>query len=85
MKIERFLKYFNHSTQVIIPVFTIFSQIALTSKNPQLGIFINLLVQPFWIYSGWLAFKKAGQIGLFVTAIIVTIILLIGLLNYQFN
>lgn len=85
MKKEKLKKYFNTSTQIIIPIFTVLAQVAVAAKNPQLGLLLNLIVQPFWIYSGWIAYKKAGQIGLFITAVILTFVLTIGVINYQIN
>lgn len=73
---------FNQITQIAIPVLTISTQIAIALKFPQWGLIINMLAQPFWIYSAWKAYKKAGQIGLLITAILVTFIIGIGILNY---
>lgn len=73
---------FNSVTQFIIPSLTIASMLAISLKYPQWGLLINLVAQPFWLYSGWKAYKKAGQIGIFVTTIIVTVTITFGLINY---
>ncbi|HSW47692.1 MAG TPA: hypothetical protein VLG67_01305 [Candidatus Saccharimonadales bacterium] len=74
----------NKATQVFLPFLTI-SGFALTAlKRPDLGLIFSLSAQVFWLYSGWLAWKKAGQIGIFVTSAIVTVILLFGVINYWF-
>ncbi|MFH1895956.1 MAG: hypothetical protein ABH814_00580 [bacterium] len=63
---------------------TISTQIAIALKYPQWGLILNICAQPFWIYSGWKAYKKAGQVGLFVTTIIATIVMALGIVNYWF-
>ena len=75
-------KSFNFLTQVAIPTLTIGTQIAIALKLPQWGLVINMIAQPFWIYSGWKSYKQAGQIGLFITTIVVTVIIGLGLVNY---
>jgi len=75
-------KLFNTIVQVAIPVLTISVQIAIAMKLPQWGLVINMLAQPFWIYSAWKAYKQAGQIGLLITTVLVTIVLALGLINY---
>ena len=76
---------FNMVTQVAIPVLTVGTQIAIALKYPQWGLVINLISQPFWIYSSWKAYKKAGQVGLLVTTIMVTIVICLGIVNYFFH
>lgn len=78
----KFEKQINAIVQVAIPGLTITTQIAIALKYPQWGLTINMLAQPFWIYSGWKAYKQAGQIGLFITTIIITIIIGLGIINY---
>ncbi len=74
----------NSATQVLIPSLTIGAQIAIAMKYPQYGLIINLSVQPFWLYSGWRAWHEAEQSGIFVTSIICTIIIIMGVVNYWF-
>ena len=76
---------FNTITQVAIPVLTVGTQIAIALKYPQWGLVINLIAQPFWIYSAWKSYKKAGQIGLFITTVLVTIVISLGIVNYFFR
>jgi hypothetical protein len=75
-------KTFNSLTQVAIPVLTIGGQIAIAMKFPQYGLLIVLLAQPFWLYSSWRSYKKAGQIGIFVNTVLFSIITIFGLVNY---
>ncbi|MFA6016699.1 MAG: hypothetical protein WC744_01270 [Patescibacteria group bacterium] len=76
---------FNTITQVAIPILTVGTQIAIALKYPQWSLVINLIAQPFWLYSSWKAYKKAGQIGLLITTILVTIVILFGIINYFFH
>lgn len=59
---------------------------ALTSfKLPQYGLPANLVAQFFWIYSSWIAWRDAHQIGIFIITVVMTIIIAIGVLNYWSN
>lgn len=82
MKIKN--DFFNKITQFALPIFTILSQIMVASKHPDIGLIINLMVQPFWIYSSWKAYKEAKQIGMLLTTIIYTVITAMGVVNYWF-
>lgn len=73
---------FNSLTQIAIPILTISVQVAIAMKLPQWGLVINMIAQPFWIYSAWKAYKQAGQIGLLITTILVTLVIGFGLVNY---
>lgn len=76
--------FFNKVTQFALPIFTILSQLMVAFKHPDIGLIINLVVQPFWIYSSWKAYKEAKQIGMLLTTIIYTIITIGGIINYWF-
>jgi len=75
-------KVFNTITQFAIPIFTLGSQIVLSFKYPQWALLLNLLSQPFWLYSTWKSYKKVGQIGMFINTIAFTAITMVGLVNY---
>lgn len=79
MKIEKAIDF---SAQFLIPSLTILTQIIIALKHPEWGLIVNLMAQPFWIYSGWKAYKEAGQIGLFITTIIITFVIILGIANY---
>ena len=74
--------FFNSITQIALPFFTVGAQIATAFKYPQWGLIINLIAQPFWIYSSWKSYKGAGQIGIFITSIIFTVVTIVGIINY---
>lgn len=57
----------------------------LTSlKFPEYGLVCNFIAQIFWFYSAYRAWKEANQIGLFINTSFITIILLVGIVNYWF-
>jgi riboflavin transporter FmnP len=73
---------FDKATQILLPILTILGFLFTSLKNPELGLIFNLISQVFWLYSAWQSWKKAGQIGIFITSIIITLILLYGVINY---
>jgi len=75
-------KFLDNFTQLAIPSLTIFAQVAIALKFPQWGLVINLMAQPFWLYSSWRAYKQAGQYGILITTIIFTFVTALGIINY---
>ena len=75
-------KIFNLVTQFALPTLTIIGFTLTASKNPRIGLLFNLVAQVFWVYSSYKAWKKAGQLGMFITSVIITVVVLYGLLNY---
>ncbi len=75
-------KMFDEADQVLLPLLTIGGYILISMKLPSWGLLVNLVAQIFWIYSGYIAWKKGGQIGILVTSLILTVILAYGVLNY---
>lgn len=77
-------KAINQTVQFALPVLTFCAQMAVSLKLPQWGLLINIIAQPFWLYSSWKSYKQAGQIGLFISASIYTIVIMFGIVNYWF-
>lgn len=75
-------KAFDRVAQLAIPILTIGSQIIISFKLPQWGLVVNLLAQPFWLYSTWKSYKRVGQIGMFINTVLLTVVIIIGLINY---
>ena len=75
---------FNKATQIFLPLLTILGFMFTSFKKPEIGLAFNLLAQIFWLYSGYVAWKKANQIGIFITSIIITVLLMYGVVNYWF-
>lgn len=75
-------KQLDSISQFAIPSLTIGAQVATSLKYPEWGLVINLMAQPFWLYSTWKSYKQAGQIGILITTIIFMIVTTIGIINY---
>lgn len=73
---------FDQLTQIALPLLTMAGFLLTSLKYPAYGLVLNLLSQIFWLYAGWVAWKKADQIGLFITALGITAILMFGVVNY---
>jgi len=77
-------KIFNILIQIFLPALTLGAQLATSLKYPEFGLILNLLAQPFWLYSTWKCFRQAGQIGMFINTIFMTLITMAGIINYWF-
>lgn len=77
-------KLFSDVAQFALPGLTIGAQIATSLKFPQYGLMMNLVAQPFWLYSSWKAWRQAGQVGILITTVIFTIVTTFGIINYWF-
>ncbi|TAJ13990.1 hypothetical protein EPO56_02620 [Patescibacteria group bacterium] len=79
-------KYFtvNSVMQIGLIFFTMLGFLLTALKLPQYGLGAHLLSEIFWLYSAYKAWKKANQIGIFITTIMVTIVLIAGVINYWF-
>ena len=64
--------------------FTMLGFLLTSMKLPQYGLISNLISEIFWLYSSYKAWKKADQIGIFITTIFVTLIIVYGVINYWF-
>jgi hypothetical protein len=73
---------FDKATQILLPTLTIAGFLLTALKHQLLGFSIATIAQIFWLYSGYQSWKKAGQIGIFITAIILLLVYIIGILNY---
>jgi hypothetical protein len=72
----------NNVAQIGLVLFTLLGFLLTSLKLPQYGLIFNLISQIFWLYSSYKAWKKADQIGVFITTILITITVLIGIINY---
>lgn len=82
---KQILKWFNYTAQFLIPALTLFAQFLLAYGYPKWSLVVNLVAQPFWLYSGWIALKKAKQSGILITSVIFTFITIWGVINYFAN
>ncbi len=74
----------NNVFQVCLVFFTVLGFLLTGLKNPKWGLIFNLIAEVFWVYSSYRAWKEAKQIGIFITTIIITAVLLYGVFNYWF-
>ena len=77
-------KYFtiNSFMQIGLVLFTMLGFLLTSLKFPQYGLVANLISEIFWLYSSYKSWKEADQVGIFITTIVITLILLYGVLNY---
>jgi len=77
-------KYFTTDTfmQTWLIVFSGAGFLLVSMKLSQYGVIMSLIAQIFWIYSSHKAWKKAGQISIFINAIAMTFVFGYGVLNY---
>lgn len=71
-------------SQFAIPTFTLGAQLALSMKYPEWALMLNILAQPFWLYSSWQSYKNAGQVGILITTLVFILITAAGIVNYWF-
>jgi hypothetical protein len=72
----------NILMQVGLVVFTGVGFALTAFKLPQYGLVSNLISQFFWLYSSYLAWRRADQVGIFIASVFITFILLGGVINY---
>ena len=75
-------KNFNTFMQVVLIGFTMLGFLFTSFKLPAYGLLFNLASEVFWLYSSYKAWKEADQIGIFITTILITLILIGGVINY---
>ncbi len=72
----------NTFTQIGLTVFGIGGYLLIALKMPQYGLLVALVGQVFWVRASYQAWKEADQIGIFITTIFITVIVLGGVINY---
>ena len=68
--------------QVGLVGFTMLGFLLTSFKLPRYGLIANLISEIFWLYSSYKAWKQADQVGIFITAIFITLIIIWGVINY---
>ena len=72
----------NTLAQIGLVIFSILGFLLTSLKLPQYGLISALISEIFWLYSSYKAWKEANQIGIFITTIVITFIVLFGVINY---
>lgn len=75
---------FNNLMQAGLTAFTLLGILFTSLKMPQYGLILILISEFFWLYSSYRAWKDAGQIGIMITTVVYTIIVIVGVVNYWF-
>ncbi|HEY4513172.1 MAG TPA: hypothetical protein VJH06_01525 [Candidatus Paceibacterota bacterium] len=75
---------FNSVMQICLVFFTSLGFLLTGLKLPQYGLISNLIGEIFWIYASYKAWKKADQVGMFINTVIISVVLLMGVINYWF-
>ncbi len=68
--------------QIGLVVFTSLGFLLTSLKLPHYGVIANLIGQVFWLYSSYRAWREADQIGILISTICITLILVYGVTNY---
>lgn len=72
----------DRTTQVLLPPLALLGNLLISLKHPQAGLSVCLVSEIFWAYSGWIAWRRCGQIGMFITNIIIGLTVAYGVVNY---
>ncbi len=76
--------FFDKMVQIFLPFFAIVSWILTSIKHPEYGLLVAFLAQTLWLYVTYYGWKKANQVGGFVTTIFEITIISFGILNYWY-
>lgn len=72
----------DFATQLMLPPSALAGNLLIAMKHPQAGLLVCLFSEIFWTYSGWLAWRHGGQIGMFITNIAIGLTVAYGVINY---
>lgn len=72
----------NVVMQIGLTTFTIGGFLLTAMKLPEYGLLSMLVSQVFWFYSSYRAWREARQIGIFLTTVAISCIVLWGVINY---
>ncbi len=61
---------------------TVIGFLLISLKFPEYGTIVNMISQVFWLYSGYKAWREAGQVGIFIVSVLITLVLIVGVVNY---
>lgn len=82
--VSRAYRVWDRSAQVGLVFFTLGGFLLTSLKFPEYGLILALISQVFWLYSSYLAWRSADQIGMFVNTVITSLIITYGVINYWF-
>ena len=76
--------FFDKSIQILLPLVAVSSWLLTSVKLPEYGLVVAFFAQTIWLYVTYHGWKKANQIGGFVTTIFEILIISFGILNYWY-
>jgi Flp pilus assembly pilin Flp len=76
--------WFDKFVQVFLPIFAVVSWLLTSIKHPEYGLLVAFIAQTLWLYVTYYGWKKANQVGGFITTIFEITIIAFGILNYWY-
>ena len=73
---------FDKFVQIFLPIFAVASWLLTSIKHPEYGLIVAFVAQTLWLYVTYYGWKKANQIGGFVTTVFEISIISFGIFNY---
>jgi hypothetical protein len=68
--------------QILLPITAIFGWLLTSLKHPEYGLIIAFTAQLLWLYVTYHGWKKANQVGGFVTTLFEIAVISFGIINY---
>ncbi len=75
---------FDKFIQIALPIVAVTSWLLTSIKHPEYGLIVAFVAQTLWLYVTYHGWKKANQVGGFVTTIFEITIITFGIFNYWF-
>jgi hypothetical protein len=79
---KNFREVGDRFVQYLLPVVAIIGWLATSIKHPEYGLLFAFLAQLLWLHVTYRGWKKAKQIGGFVTTILEISVISFGIANY---
>jgi Flp pilus assembly pilin Flp len=76
--------FFDKTVQVLLPVVAVLSWLLTSIKHPEYGLIVAFIAQSLWLYVTYYGWKKANQVGGFITTVFEIAIITFGIFNYWF-
>ncbi len=75
---------FDKFVQIALPIVAVASWLLTSIKHPEYGLIVAFVAQTLWLYVTYHGWKKANQVGGFVTTVFEITIITFGIFNYWF-
>ncbi|MBP6994283.1 hypothetical protein KBB12_03510 [Candidatus Woesebacteria bacterium] len=77
--------WFDKLTQILLPILTVVGLTLTANRMPKPGFIISSISQIFWLYTSYQSYKKAGQVGILITTVIMTFVNIYGIYSWWFR